>query len=296
METYTNGVRISYDDLGRGEPALLMMPGWCANRTMFTYLAPQSSTSRRTLALDWRGHGQSGVAPADFGECDLVNDALAVIEASGAESIIPVATAHSGWVALELHRRLGSRIPKLVLLDWIILEAPAPFMGALQAFQDPAQWEPAREQLFSLWLEGVDHPEVIRFVREEMGVYGFTMWARAGREILAAYTQAGSPLKALGELSPPASTLHLYSQPADPGYLAAQEAFAAEHPWFHVRRLSARSHFPMLEVPEVMAAEIEHFVASEERSLLGMKKRHEETKDAINGCGGSRLGQVKPSS
>ena len=179
-----------------------------------------------------------------------------------AESIIPVATAHSGWVALELRRRLGSRIPKLVLLDWIILEAPAPFVGALQAFQDPAQWESAREQLFSLWLEGVDHPEVIRFVRKEMGAYGFAMWARAGREILAAYTQAGRPLNALAGLRPPVPTLHLYSQPADPGYLAVQEAFAAEHLWFHVCRLPARSHFPMLEVPELVAAEIEQFVAS----------------------------------
>lgn len=263
METYANGVRISYDDLGRGEPALLMMPGWCANRTMFKHLTPQSSTHRRTLALDWRGHGESGAAPSDFGEKDLVNDALAVIEASGAHSIIPVATAHSGWVALELRRRLANRIPKLVLLDWIILEAPAPFIGALQAFQDPAQWRPAHEQLFSMWLEGVDDPEVISFVREEMGAYGFEMWACAGREILAAYTQANSPLKALSELHPPVPTLHLYSQPADPGYLEAQEAFAAEHPWFQVCRLPARSHFPMLEVPEVVAAEIEHFVASE---------------------------------
>jgi pimeloyl-ACP methyl ester carboxylesterase len=260
MKTYTSGVRISYDDLGRGEPALLMMPGWCANRTMFKHLAPQAAASRRTLALDWRGHGQSGADRADFGERDLVNDALAVIEASGAESIVPVATAHSGWVALELRRRLGKRIPKLVLLDWIILQAPVPFVGALQAFQDPEHWEPAREQLFSMWLEGVDHQEVIRFVREEMGAYGFEMWARAGREILVAYTQADSPLKALSELDPPVPTLHLYSQPADPGYLAAQEVFAVEHPWFQVRRLPARSHFPMLEIPEVVAAAIEHFV------------------------------------
>src|SRR5438067_13606462 len=103
---------------------------------------------------------------------------------------------------------------------------------------------------------------VAHFVRQEMGTYGFAMWARAGREILAAYTRAGSPLKALAELSPPVPTLHLYSQPADPGYLAAQEAFAAEHPWFHVRRLPARSHFPMLEVPEMVATEIEQFVVS----------------------------------
>jgi hypothetical protein len=33
-------------------------------------------------------------------------------------------------------------------------------------------------------------------------------------------------------------------------YLASQQAFAAEHPWFSVLRLDGRSHVPSLEVPE----------------------------------------------
>ena len=262
METISQGIRISYDRVGQGEPALLMLPGWCANRTtMFSRLMAQTSKHQATLTLDWRGHGTSETPSGDFGAADLVQDALSVIAASGAQHIIPVATAHAGWIALELCRLLGARIPQLVLLDWIVLEAPPPFVGALTAFQNPQQWEPAREQLFSMWLEGVDNPEVIRFVRQEMASHGFEMWARAGREILAAYAQVGSPLKALAELDPPVPTLHLYSQPPDPGYLAAQQAFAAQHPWFKVQRLAVPGHFPMIDVPEVVAAEIEQFVA-----------------------------------
>jgi pimeloyl-ACP methyl ester carboxylesterase len=262
METISQGVRISYDQMGHGEPALLMMPGWCANRTtMFSQLMAHTSKRRATLALDWRGHGASAAPSGDFGAADLVQDALAVIAASGARHIIPVATSHAGWIALELRRQLGERIPQLVLLDWIILEAPLPFIGTLTAFQNPQQWEPAREQLFAMWLAGVENPDVIRLVKQEMGAHGFEMWARAGREILAAYTQVGSPLKALAELDPPVPTLHLYSQPPDPGYLAAQQTFAAEHPWFQVQRLTVPGHFPMVEVPEVVAAAIERFVA-----------------------------------
>lgn len=93
-----------------------------------------------------------------------------------------------------------------------------------------------------------------------MGAYDFDMWARAGREILTAYTQAGNPLKALASLDRPVPLLHLYAQPDDPGYLDAQQAFAAEHPWFSVRKLAAQGHFPMLDVPEVMATAIEQFV------------------------------------
>jgi pimeloyl-ACP methyl ester carboxylesterase len=51
-----------------------------------------------------------------------------------------------------------------------------------------------------------------------------------------------------------------YAQPADDEMLTAQQQYAATHPWFSVRRLDARSHFPMLEAPEAMVAQIESFL------------------------------------
>lgn len=260
-EAKSDGIRVSYDDKGQGEPALLFLPGWCGSRQVFGQLAARCATRRRVLSVDWRGHGQSETPTHDFGASDLVNDALAVIEASGATNVVPVALSHAGWVALELRRRLGLRISKLVLLDWIILEAPPPFLEALQSLQDPTQWGQAREQLFSMWLHGLDIPELTSYVREDMGSYPFDMWRRAGREISAAYAHAASPLKVLAGLNPPVPVLHIYAQPEDPGYLAAQRAFAAEHSWFHVLKLEARSHFPMLEVPDEMASGIERFLA-----------------------------------
>jgi pimeloyl-ACP methyl ester carboxylesterase len=86
------------------------------------------------------------------------------------------------------------------------------------------------------------------------------MLARAGREVSSAYARAGNPLRALAQLQPAVPTLHLYAQPENPMYLQAQQAFAAEHPWFRVQQLQARSHFPMFEVPDVMASAIEAFV------------------------------------
>jgi len=191
-----------------------------------------------------------------------VDDALAVIEASRAQEVVPVAMAHAGWVAIESRRRLGVRIPKLVLLDWIVLEAPPPFLGALQALQDPAQWHETRDQLFSMWLHGLDIPALTHYVREDMGSYPFEMWARAGREISAAYAKTGSPLQPLANLDPPVPVLHLYAQPEDPGYLAAQQSFGAAHLWFQVSKLEARSPLPMYEVPGEMAMVIERFVAA----------------------------------
>ena len=78
-ETQSSGGRIDYSDNGQGEPALLLMPGWCATRKAFGAMAELSAKRRRVLALNWRGHGNSAVADTDFGEAALVEDALAVI-------------------------------------------------------------------------------------------------------------------------------------------------------------------------------------------------------------------------
>jgi pimeloyl-ACP methyl ester carboxylesterase len=107
-DIFRDGLRISYDDVGWGEPALLFMPGWCSGRTVFNPLATRCQAHRRTLALDWRGHGRSDRPDSDFGSCELADDALAVIEASGAGAVVPVALSHAGWIAIELRRRLGS--------------------------------------------------------------------------------------------------------------------------------------------------------------------------------------------
>ncbi len=261
-ETQSADVRIDYSDNGNGEPALLLMPGWCSTRKAFGNLIDLCAKHRRVLALDWRGHARSGTPTGDFGEEGLVDDALAVIRASGAQTIVPVALSHAGWVAVELRRRLASRISKLVLIDWLLLDAPAPFLAALQGLQDRLHWEETRSRLFSAWLEGVGNEAVKNFVQYEMGIFGFEMWSRAGREIASAYRKHGNPLLALEKLEPPVPAVHIYAQPADPLYWQAQQSFAAEHPWFSAVRVNAVSHFPMLEEPEEMAQAIESFVGS----------------------------------
>jgi pimeloyl-ACP methyl ester carboxylesterase len=257
--TSSHGVAIAYEDHGPAlGPTLLCLPGWCSNRTLFAPFIKAMAGRRRVLALDWRAHGDSERPSRDFGLPDLVEDALAVVAASGAERVVPVAVSHAGWMAIEMQRRLAGRVPALVLMDWLVLDPPPPFLDALQALQDPNRWQQTRDQLFALWLAGAP-AHVEDQIRREMGAYGFEMWSRAGREIAAAYARHGSPLRSLVSL-PPTPVLHVYAQPPDPGYLAAQEDLSRRHRWFTVRRLAASSHFPVLEVPEATAVVVEAFL------------------------------------
>jgi pimeloyl-ACP methyl ester carboxylesterase len=257
MTTATK-VRIAYDRVGDGGPALLMLPGWCTDRAGFHDLLALTGRHRTCVALDWRGHGGSARNVADFGSADLLDDALTVVEAAGLERVVPVAQSHAGWVAIELQRRLGiERVPGIVSLDWMVLGPPPPFMGALAGLQDPAQWEQVRGALFQMWTTGVASTAVHAFV-DRMGQYSFEMWSRAGREIAADFARQPSPVAALAE--DPAPFLHVYAQPTDDAYLAAQQDFGTRHPWFDVQRVSGRSHFSNIETPTETAAAIESFV------------------------------------
>jgi len=258
----SDGVKIHYEDMGQGEPALLLMTAWCMSNSVYRHLLPKCAEHRRVLSLDWRGHGKSETPQSDFGAEGLLKDALAVIEASGAQQIIPVSSSHSGWITTELRKILGDRIPKIINTDWVVLPPPPEYMDLVNLLAQPESWEKARDILFSIWLDGVENPEVISFVRDEMGGYGADTWLRSGRVIGSNYATGGYPLKALSELSPNVPALHIYSQPPDPGYFQAQQDFSTQNPWFSVHRLEAHSHFPTLEVADEIASVIEKFVTT----------------------------------
>jgi pimeloyl-ACP methyl ester carboxylesterase len=212
------------------------------------------------MSLEWRGHGDSAPAPSDFGVEEMLADALAVVEASGVDTFVPCAASHSGWVAIELYRRMPGRVPMLVHADWMVLEPPGPYMDVIRMLQSEDTWPAARDKLFEIWQADVDSPE-IRAALDAMNVHSEDMWMRSGRVIEGSYVDHGSPLRALSEFDSPPPVLHIYGQPRSDEYLAAQHAFASEHDWFHVEQVSAHSHFSMIETPREVADAIERFVA-----------------------------------
>lgn len=249
----SNGLRIFFEDRGKTGPAVLCLPGWCADHEQFAPTTERLAADHRVLVIDWRGHGASDRAPGDFGHADLADDAAAVIAAADVDGVFLLPTAHAGWVALELRRRLGARIEGLIALSWMVLGAPPPFLDALAGLQDRARWEEVRERTFAMWTDDHGYVEGSRYVREHMAQHGYEMWARAGREIARAFERVPNPLRAFAELTPPVPFAHLYALPRDPAYLQAQRDVAAQNPWFEVERFDGRCHFPSIEVPDRVA-------------------------------------------
>ena len=260
----SDGTRIYYDYRGMGEPVILCLPGFTNEHTIFTPLVERLSADYRVLAMDLRGHGKSQASDRDFGFAEMAGDAIAVIEDSGAHSVIPYAQGQLPWVAIELRKRLGERVPKMVASSWPAITtrgnplAPG-FLAAMEAVQDEARSRETAEKVVTMFVSGAP-ASVQEQIRNQMLSHGFEMWSRAGREISAMFAQEGDPLRALSKLSPPVDVLHVYAQPPAPEYLSAQESFAREHPWFSVRRLEAASQFPTLEVPDETARVVREFI------------------------------------
>lgn len=250
---------VDYVDEGLGDPTLLLLPEWCGTRAAFDPVLDLLRARRRVLSLDWRGHGASGPAPADFGVEDLAHDALAVFADSGAQTVVPVALAQAGWVAVELRRRLGHVIPGLVLVDWILSSAPPTLLTTLEDLRSDADREEAVAGLLQLWQAGANDPDLAAHLAD-MGAASGELWDRAAREIESSYARHGSPLRALAGPDHPPPVLHLVPAGSDPGVTAREQAYSAEHLWYRAAPLDARSHFPLFEAPRQAADEIERFV------------------------------------
>lgn len=259
--TPVTGARVAFEEAGTGEPALLFTTGWCSTKERWAAVAERCARHRRVVSCEWRGHGESGEAPGDFGLEEMVEDVLAVADAAGLDRFVPCAASHSGFVAIELRRRFPERVPALVHVDWYVIPPPPPYRAVLEMLTSPDDWPAARDKLFEIWRAGVDAPEIVGALTT-MDRHGADMWMRSGREIAAGYAAVGSPTDAWASLSPPAPVLHLYGQPRDPAFLEAQVEFAAQHPWFTVRQLPGVTHFAMLETPDLVADAIEEHVAA----------------------------------
>ncbi|WP_084464953.1 alpha/beta fold hydrolase [Microtetraspora fusca] len=259
MNTMTvNGVQIGFDDQGFGPgPVLVLLTGWGHDLRAYDRLLPHLRTDHRVVRVCWRGHGPDRTPLPDFGVAEQVEDTIALLDALEVGSFVPVSHSHGGWAAMDIADRLGrDRVPGVVLLDMIMTPAPPEFVAGLHAIQNEDTWLAGRDGLLRSWLDGSDNEAVRHHVLYECGGHGYAMWARSGREIENAYATWGSPMGRLEKLAEHRPVRHVFSHPKLAAYDEHHERFRARNPWFGYRRLDGETHFPGIELPEQVAAEI----------------------------------------
>lgn len=112
----TNGdVTIGWEESGTGSPVLLIH-GLGYARWGWEPLTPHLAERHRVISFDNRGIGASSVPPGPYTAGELAADALAVLDAAGADRAHVVGTSLGGMIAQELALAAPERVDRLVLI------------------------------------------------------------------------------------------------------------------------------------------------------------------------------------
>lgn len=190
-------VEIAYDEVGRGEPPLVLVHGFTGSRDDFRDVLHDLSDGRRVLAPDQRGHGDSTNTgrSAGYDLATLAGDLAAFLDAVGAPGCHLLGHSMGGMVALRLALAMPARTASLVLMD----TASGP-IDLVPAAAREAGAKIAREQGMAtlhaiLRARGESEPGLPPSMRRAIDAAGRDAWyARIERKMLAMDPEAFATL------------------------------------------------------------------------------------------------------
>jgi pimeloyl-ACP methyl ester carboxylesterase len=112
-----DGVPISYEVYGAGEPALVFVHGWSCDARYWREQVPHFSKKYRVIVLDLAGHGHSGMARVKYTMGAFGEDVKAATEAAGASRVILIGHSMGGAVIAEAARLMPGRVIGLIGVD-----------------------------------------------------------------------------------------------------------------------------------------------------------------------------------
>jgi esterase len=136
-----DGVRLHYVDWGEpGQPPLLFLHGGSAHARWWDFVVPPLAGRYRCVALDLRGHGDSGwPASRDYRLAAHAADVAATVDALDLRDVAVVAHSFGAFVAMVYAPRAGDRLSALAIVDSRarLSERSARFLEALRKLPHP---------------------------------------------------------------------------------------------------------------------------------------------------------------
>ncbi len=111
------GFRIHYDDLGAGEPTLVLVHGWASDTRAWTPQIEEWSKTWRLLVVDLPGHGASDAPTSPYSMELFADSVAAVLDHAGVDCAVLVGHSNGGTVVTRFAQRHPLRTLGLVVVD-----------------------------------------------------------------------------------------------------------------------------------------------------------------------------------
>ncbi|UCG92520.1 MAG: alpha/beta hydrolase [candidate division WOR-3 bacterium] len=115
----SDGVTISFDVQGEGEPALVFIHGWTNNRSVWDAQMAHFSKKYKVIAIDLPGFGESGYNRTNWTTASFGEDVTAVIKKLNLKQVVLVGFSLGAYVGIETAKTAPENLIGLVLVDEI---------------------------------------------------------------------------------------------------------------------------------------------------------------------------------
>ena len=238
--TSADGVPIAYELDGPAGLAVVLVHGWCCDRTIWDAQIVSLSSVLLVARLDLAGHGQSGASRADWSMAAFGADVAAVMSAADLGDVILVGHSMGADVVLETARWAKGRVRGLVWVDQY--NQLSTFMSEARVRERVAPFRASFARTTRTFAEGLfsrtSHAGLIERVATHMASARESI-ALAALE--ATWNHGRVVPELLAEVSLPIVSINA-------GEPFIDMASMNQH-GVHVMPMSGVGHFPMLEKP-----------------------------------------------
>jgi pimeloyl-ACP methyl ester carboxylesterase len=240
------------EETGQGEPALVFVHGWCCDHTYFAPQVEYFARRHRALAVDLRGHGQSGKPEQDYAMAAFADDLAWLCRQLGVERPVVIGHSMGGVIAMVLASQAPDFPAAIVSVDSPILPLPGvpeTVQPMLAALRGPAYREAQRQFVSDMLFIPSDNAARKSRIVEAMS-------AAPQHVMVSAFANLFSFDHAAAAAACRVPWLALYAQPPISDLVRLRELC----PQLVTGQTVGAGHFHQLEVPEQVNAMIERFL------------------------------------
>jgi pimeloyl-ACP methyl ester carboxylesterase len=265
MEKLTrDSVALAYKQAGTGDPPMMLVHCWTCDHTFFGPQFDHFTRTRRVIAVDLRGHGESDKPRQAYTVAGFADDLVWVCRQLAVEKPVVVGHSMGGNVALELAAHYPDFAAAIVMIDSCIVPPPAlveNLKGAAEALRGPDYRETSRQIMESVCLPTDDQERKARLKEITSSAPQHVMSSTFDEHILlwdgaAAAAACKTPALYIGAATP----------------LSDVNRFRELCPQLMVGQTVGAGHFNNQEVPEQVNAMIERFLTIVARQVVGERQ------------------------